>query len=503
MNVLMIYPEFPDTFWSFKHAMKFINKSAANPPLGLITVAALLPDKWNVKLVDLNLREVRKDEWNWADLVFISAMAIQRNSVNEVVAQCKARRKLIVAGGPLFTQEYDSFSEIDHFVLNEAEMTLPEFLVDFSANHLKRIYTSEKYPDIKTSPVPRFDLLQMNRYFTMSIQYSRGCPYNCNFCNVTALFGHLPRVKSAEQIIRELDALYNAGWRRNIFFVDDNFIGNKRQIKTEILPALIEWRKGKSGCLFITEASINLADDEELMTMLADAGFTSVFIGIETPSVDGLIECHKTQNTSRDMLDCVHRIQAHGIQVMAGFIIGFDSDKPSIFDEQYRFVQKSGIITAMVGLLQAPYGTKLFDQMKKEGRLLDGMNGDNVAGSTNIITKMDPVRLTQKYRILMRKLYAPGPFYARINQFLINFRPVIRPVSIHFEEIAALIKTIWYMGIIGPDRREYWQMIFNVLRHMPEKFPIAITLTVYGYHFRKVAALHLLDTPQTNLSQSI
>ena len=499
MNVLMIYPEFPDTFWSFKHAMKFINKSASNPPLGLITVAALLPAKWNVKLVDLNLRQVRKNEWNWADMVFISAMAIQRSSVNNVITQCKARGKLIIAGGPLFTQEYESFSEIDHFVLNEAEMTLPEFLLDFSSSNLKRIYTSTKYPDIKTSPVPRFDLLQMNRYATMSIQYSRGCPYNCNFCNVTALFGHLPRVKTAEQIIRELNALYNAGWRSNVFFVDDNFIGNKRQIKTEILPALIEWRKEKTGFLFITEASINLADDEELMNLLAEAGFTSVFIGIETPSVDGLIECHKTQNASRDMLDCVHRIQAHGIQVMAGFIIGFDSDKPTIFDEQYRFVQNSGIITAMVGLLQAPYGTKLFDQMQKEGRLLDGMNGDNVDGSTNIITKMDSVSLTKKYRILMRKLYSPGPFYARIDQFLKNFRPVTRPVTIHFNEIAAFLKTIWYMGITGPDRWEYWRMIFNVLTRMPERFSIAIMLTVYGYHFRKVAELHLMGTPQTNL----
>lgn len=274
MKILMIYPEFPDTFWSFKHAMKFINKSAANPPLGLITVAALLPSDWKIKLVDLNVRKVKESEWSWADMIFISAMAIQRSSVDRVIQECQLHHKKIVAGGPLFTQEYGSFTEVDHFVLNEAEITLPQFLQDLSSGNPKTLYSSEEYPDIALSPIPRFELLQMDRYDAMSIQYSRGCPYNCNFCNVTALFGHTPRVKSTEQVLAELNALYAAGWRRNIFFVDDNFIGNKRHIKEDILPALIEWKKGKSGCLFITEASINLADDHHLMSLMAMAGFT-------------------------------------------------------------------------------------------------------------------------------------------------------------------------------------------------------------------------------------
>jgi radical SAM superfamily enzyme YgiQ (UPF0313 family) len=491
MNVLMIYPEFPDTFWSFKHAMKFINKSAANPPLGLITVAALLPSDWQVKLVDLNVRKVKESEWKWSDMIFLSAMAIQRYSVEKVIAECQLHHKIIVAGGPLFTQEYESFTGINHFVLNEAELTLPQFICDLSQGTPKNIYSSPDYPDITLSPIPRFDLLQMDRYDAMSIQYSRGCPYDCNFCNVTALFGHKPRVKSVNQLIGELDALYAAGWRRNIFFVDDNFIGNKRHIKEDILPALVDWKKDKTGCLFITEASINLADDETLMNLMSLAGFTSVFIGIETPSESGLVECHKTQNINRNLLDSIHNIQNHGIQVMAGFIIGFDSDQPGIFEDQFRFIQQSGIITAMVGILQAPYGTRLYAQLMADHRIIDGMNGDNADGTTNIITKMNIDYVTKNYKILMKKLYAPKHFYSRIYTFLKYFKPASKPVTMHLEEIGAFFKTIWHMGVISPEKKEYWKLFFSVLRDAPSKLPIAITLAVYGYHFRSVADLHL------------
>ena len=326
--------------------------------------------------------------------------------------------KLIIAGGPLFTSEYEKFPEVDHFVLNEAEITLPQFLTDLSNHSAKRVYQTDQYPEIGSTPIPRFDLLQLDKYDAMSLQYSRGCPYNCDFCNVTALFGHTPRVKSAQQVTAELDALYEAGWRRNIFFVDDNFIGNKRQIKNEILPALIEWRKNRSGCLFITEVSINLADDPELLSLMSAAGFISVFIGIETPSEDGLTECHKTQNIKRDMISSVHTIQSNGIQVMAGFIIGFDTDKTSIFQSQFDFIQESGIITAMVGLLQAPLGTRLYERLKADGRILEEMTGDNADGTTNIRTVMDPQLLVEGYRKLMKELYSPKPFYKRLRVFL-------------------------------------------------------------------------------------
>jgi radical SAM superfamily enzyme YgiQ (UPF0313 family) len=491
MNTLLVYPEFPDTFWSFKHAMKFINKAAANPPLGLITVAAMLPAEWNLRLIDLNVSKINTKDWKWADIVLISAMTIQRRSVTELIQKCKQHGKLIVAGGPLFTGEYASFPEVDHFVLNEAEITLPQFLNDFSNYSARRVYQTDKYPEIQSTPIPRFDLLQLDKYDAMSLQYSRGCPYNCDFCNVTALFGHTPRVKSVEQVIAELDALYAAGWRRNIFFVDDNFIGNKRLIKTEILPALIEWRKNKTGCLFITEVSINLADDPELLSLMSAAGFISVFIGIETPSEDGLTECHKTQNIKRDMISSVHAIQANGIQVMAGFIIGFDTDKPEIFQSQFDFIQESGIITAMVGLLQAPLGTRLYDRMKADGRILDEMTGDNADGTTNIRTIMESQILVEGYRKLMKELFSPIPFYNRLRTFLVHFNPGTAPVTIHIPEIGAFLKTVWFMGITGPDRTEYWSLLWDVITKMPAKFPVAVTLTVYGYHFRRVASLHL------------
>lgn len=491
MNALLVYPEFPDTFWSFKHAMKFINKAAANPPLGLITVAAMLPREWNLRLVDLNVSRISPIDWQWADIVLISAMTIQRKSVSDLIIKCKQFGKLIIAGGPLFTGEYEKFPEVDHFVLNEAEITLPQFLLDFSHHSAKRVYQTDKYPLIESTPIPRFDLLQLAKYDAMSLQYSRGCPYNCDFCNVTALFGHTPRVKSAKQVIAELDALYAAGWRRNIFFVDDNFIGNKRLIKAELLPALIEWRKNKTGCLFITEVSINLADDPELMSLMSAAGFISVFVGIETPSEDGLAECHKTQNARRDMISSVHTIQANGIQVMAGFIIGFDTDKPDIFQSQFDFIQESGIITAMVGLLQAPLGTRLYERMKEDGRILDEMTGDNADGTTNIRTIMEPQILVEGYRKLMQGLFSPIPFYDRIRTFLVHFKPKTAPVTIHLAEIGAFLKTVWYMGIIGSDRSQYWSLLWDVITKMPEKFPEAVTLTVYGYHFRKVAKLHL------------
>jgi radical SAM superfamily enzyme YgiQ (UPF0313 family) len=491
MNALLVYPEFPDTFWSFKHAMKFINKAAANPPLGLITVAAMLPEDWNLKLIDLNVSPIPDKDWDWADIVVISAMMVQRKSVMELIRNCKNHDKLIIAGGPLFTSESKEFPEVDHLILNEAEITLPPFLVDFAQHSAKKIYKTEQYPSISTTPTPRFDLLELDKYDVMSVQYSRGCPYNCDFCNVTALFGHTPRIKTTEHILRELDALYQAGWRRNIFFVDDNFIGNKRAIKQEVLPALIDWRKDKEGCLFITEASINLADDNDLLDLMAKAGFISVFIGIETPSEEGLFECHKTQNTRRDLISSVHKIQSNGIQVMAGFIIGFDSDDASIFQRQFDFIQESGIITAMVGLLQAPLGTKLYDRMKSEDRIIEEMSGDNADGTTNIKTKMDQHILITKYRKLMTDLFSPGPLYKRIRIFLSYFHPITRPVSLTKNDILSLIKTVWYMGVTGSDRFEYWGLVWWVLTRMPSNFAIAITLTVFGYHFRQVAKLHL------------
>jgi radical SAM superfamily enzyme YgiQ (UPF0313 family) len=412
MNILLIYPEFPDTFWSFKHALEFIGKRSSLPPLGLLTVAAMLPPEWPLRLVDTNVRELTDKDLVWADCAFISAMVIQREPAQRIAARCKAAGLRVVAGGPLFHTGHEQFADVDHFILNEAELTLPPFLEDLAQNRAKRLYSSTQFADLRRTPVPRWDLLNLKRYATMGIQFSRGCPFNCDFCNVTALLGHRVRVKTSAQIIAELDYLYSLGWRNEVFFVDDNFIGNKPFLKTDLLPALIAWRKDKAGNVFFcTESSINLADDPALMKLMGESGFTKVFIGIETPDEHCLTECSKIQNGNRDLVEDVKRIQRAGLQVQGGFIVGFDHDRPSIFQRQIDFIQKSGIVTAMVSLLQAPSGTRLYERMKKEGRLCEESSGDNVDGTTNIIPAMSMETLKEGYRQILDHIYSPTHYY--------------------------------------------------------------------------------------------
>ena len=491
MKILLVYPEFPDTFWSFKHALKFIQKKAGAPPLGLLTVAAMLPAGWEKRLVDLNLRDLAEEDLAWADYVFISAMVVQRESVRAVLKRCKTAGVRVVAGGPLFTMEHEHFPDVDHFILNEAEETLAPFLQDLEQGQVRGVYASKEFPDLHQTPVPLWQLADLRHYETISIQFSRGCPFHCDFCNVTALLGHSPRTKTAAQVIAELDSLYALGWRKSIFFVDDNFIGNKKQIKSEVLPALIEWRKGKSGMPFSTEVSINLADDLELLEMMVQAGFDTVFVGIETPNEASLAECSKNQNKGRDLVESVKQLQRAGLQVQGGFIVGFDNDSPSIFQQQIDFIQKSGIVTAMVGLLQAPLGTRLYERMQKEGRLVHEFSGDNVDGSTNIIPRMGLEPLREGYRKILNQLYAPKFYYERVLTFLREYQP--RRIRVHWDlqYILALWRSIYQLGIRGVERVQYWRLFFWTLFRRPRLFPLAITFAIYGFHFRRVAELHV------------
>ena len=492
MKALLIYPEFPDTFWSFKHALKFIRKKAAFPPLGLLTLGALLPEEWSTRLIDLNVKAVTEKDLAWADTAFISAMSVQRDSAHQIIARCKERGLKVIAGGPLFTSEYEEFNEVDHFVLNEAELTLPLFLADLERGSAKPVYKTSEFYNISKTPAPLWELADMKRYASMNIQFSRGCPFNCDFCNVTALFGHRPRVKSSEQLIKELDALYSLGWRGQIFFVDDNFIGNKRYLKAELLPALIEWRKNKKGIIFNTEASVNLADDRQLMEMMVQAGFDTVFIGIETPDEKSLGECNKKQNKNRDLIKSVKRIQRAGLQVQGGFIVGFDSDTNSIFQRQIDFIQKSGIVTAMVGLLQAPVGTKLYERLKQEGRVLGHTSGDNVDGTTNIITRMDLDTLHEGYRKIMLHIYSNKHYYRRVRTFLREYNaPKIR-FSMDYQRFLAFFRSNIHLGIIGRERLHYWGLLWWTLFRRPGLLPLAVTLAIYGYHFRKVSNSHIV-----------
>jgi radical SAM superfamily enzyme YgiQ (UPF0313 family) len=492
MNVLLIYPKFPDTFWSFNHALKFIRKKAANPPLGLLTVAAMLPDEFHRRVIDINVEGLTDEDLEWADLAFIGAMAVQRDSAKQIIARCKATGVKVIAGGPLFTAEPDAFEEVDHLVLDEAELTLPGFLEDLENGHPKKIYRASGFCDLHHTPPPSWDLIDMKKYASMSIQFSRGCPFNCDFCNVTVLFGHRPRLKSAQQVTAELDRMYDSGWRGNIFFVDDNFIGNKQYLKTNLLPALIEWRKDKKGCVFYTEASINLADDPQLLDLMVKAGFDSVFIGIESPDEDSLTECRKNQNKNRDLLQNVKIIQHSGLQVTGGFIIGFDSDTPSTFRRQIEFIQKSGIVTAMVGILNAPPGTRLFDRLYRENRVIGKVSGDNVDGTTNIIPKMGLPRLLEGYRSIMGHIYSPRHYYRRVKVFLKEFGNTKVETPMDLQRFLAFFRSSIRLGILGKERFHYWYLMTWTLVRKPRLLPLAVTLAIYGHHFRKICEIHIL-----------
>ena len=491
MRVLLVYPEFPDTFWSFKYALKFIRKKAAYPPLGLLTVGALLPENWPKRLVDTNVTRLTDEDLKWADCAFISAMAVQRESAERIVTRCKEAGVKVVAVGPLYTGEYASFPEVDHFVLNEAELTLPHFLADLEKGLVRRVYRTQAFADMHSTPPPLWELADMKRYASMSIQFSRGCPFNCDFCNVTALFGHRPRTKTMEQIIVELDGLYELGWRGQVFFVDDNFIGNKGYLMNRLLPALIAWRKGKKGIPFNTEASVNLADDQPLMEMMVEAGFDTVFVGIETPDEGGLSECNKRQNKNRDLVESVKRIQRAGLQVQGGFIVGFDSDTPSIFQRQIDFIQKSGIVTAMVGMLQAPPGTSLHERLSREGRLSGPLYG-NTDGTTNIIPRMDVEALRDGYRKIMDYIYSPEHYYRRVRTFLREYKAPEIEIPLDFQRVLAAFHSSIRLGIVGKERFQYWKLLSWTFLQRPELLALGITFAIYGHHFRKVCERRML-----------
>ncbi len=489
MKALLLYPSFPDTFWSFRHSLKFIHKKSAFPPLGLLTVGSMLPEEWDKRVVDLNVTKLTEKDLAWADYAFISAMVVQRKSARHTITRCKKAGVKVVAGGPLFTAEYELFDEVDHFVLNEGELTLPSFLADFKRGCAQHIYATHEFADIEQTPTPMWPLINLKHYASMNIQFSRGCPFNCDFCNVTALLGHRVRIKSSTQIIAELDSLYNMGWRGQVFFVDDNFIGNKKYLVTQLLPALIEWRKERQGFLFNTEASINLADNEDLMETMVEAGFDTVFIGIETPDAEGLAGCNKKQNKNRNLIESVKRIQRTGLQVQGGFIVGFDSDGPSIFQRQIDFIQKSGIVTAMVGLLQAPPGTKLYERLKKEGRLQGLVSGDNVDGTTNIIPKMGLNQLLKGYQNILNNIYRPRPYYRRVKTFLREYKTPRISIPVDFQRFLAVFRTSIRIGIFGKERIQYWNLLVWTLFRCPKLLPLAITLAIHGHHFRKICKL--------------
>ena len=488
MKVLLVYPEFPDTYWSFRHALKFEGKQAAFPPLGLLTVSSMLPRTWERRLVDMNVEALWPEDIAWADIVMISAMIVQNESLEKVVKLCRDQGKKVVVGGPYVSTSSERMPDADHIFIGEAETTLPEFLNDLELGIARRIYKADQRPSLEQTPVPDFSLVDMRKYSAMSVQYSRGCPFQCEFCDIIEIYGRVPRTKANEQMLAELDALKAAGWHGLVFIVDDNFIGNKKNVR-KFMPDLVKWsRENRNIFSYITEASVNLAEDDALLQQMEDAGFRRVFLGIESPVEESLKEAQKGQNTHRDLLESIHKIQGYGMEVMAGFIVGFDHDPENIFDLQMRFIRESGIPLAMVGLLVALPDTQLWRRLEKEGRLLDVATGNNTDCTINFIPKMDLSRLVEGYKTILRNIYSPREYYKRALDCLSRFHQNrIEPRQASFiEDVKSLGRLIFALGIKDRERLAFWKYCFDVLRHYPRDIAHGLTLAAMGYHFRQI-----------------
>ncbi len=492
MNILLVYPEMPYAFWSMSNLLRISGKRASYPPIGLLTVAAMLPKEWHKRLIDLNLNKLADEDLKWADYVFIGAMNVQATAARALIRRCKLAGVKVVAGGPLFTHEYAAFPGVDHFVLNEAEVTLPRFLADLAEGCPKPIYTSPEMADVHTTPVPLWELVDLSQYGFAIVQYSRGCPYQCDFCDVTALFGRRPRTKTSAQIIAELEALGDLDRFDLVVFADDNLIGNKKLLKTDLLPALIEWRRQKQPAVgFATQLTVNLADDPELMQLMLDAGFRHIFVGVETPDEDSLIACKKRQNTRRDLLDSIRQLHRSGFIVTAGFIVGFDTDTAAIFQRQIDFIQDCGIVIAGVSVLKAPPGTELYDRMKREGRLI--YEFDFHESQTNIVPKMDARTLSAGYKQILTHLCAPEHVFERATAFMRDYRtqylgqlPLTAPWNLTLVRryLGIIWRIIYSVGLRGPQRAHFWRLIRWTAVNRRDLIDLAFFFGVWMYELQ-------------------
>lgn len=490
-HALLIYPEVPkNTYWSFQYALNFVGKKSAMPPLGLITLAAYFPDTYDLRLIDLNIQPLADKDLEWADAVFISAMIVQQESFDRTVARCNSFNKPVIAGGPYPTSSHETITGVDHFVLGEVEEIFETFVADFEKGAAKSVYSADSKPSLSRARAPRFDLLDMEAYCSMAVQYSRGCPFSCEFCDIWSVYGNKPRLKTGEQMIAELSALYRLGWRGPVFVVDDNFIGNKRMVKKALLPALIEWQQARGYAFrFFTEASINLADDADLMSAMRSAGFDEVFIGIETPSREALKETGKTQNLKSDMREAIRRIQRHGMEVMAGFIIGFDSDTKDIAARQVEFIQQTGIPQAMVGLLTALPGTKLYRRLEREGRLLWASAGNNThCRATNFQPKMGTETLLQNYTKVLSTIYDRNMknYFARCSRLLDRIgQSALFSRDISKKEIKVLLRSFLRQPFTAYGYQYVKFLLINLLKHR-DVFSEAVRFGIIAHHFHKI-----------------
>jgi radical SAM superfamily enzyme YgiQ (UPF0313 family) len=492
VRILLVNPKFPETYWSFRHALPFEGKRSVFPPLGLLTVSSLLPRDCERRLIDLEVERLKDSHIEWADMIFITGMLAQKESLHEVVQRGKQLGKLIVLGGPYVTSTIEELPYADHIFQGEAETTLPQFFADLERGQAKRVYKAPERPPLAITPVPDFGLVNLKRYSNMSVQYSRGCPFSCEFCDIIEIYGRVPRTKSNQQILAEFDALKQLGWRGPLFIVDDNFIGNKKNVRL-LLPDLIEWQK-KNGYPFslLTEASVNLADDDELLVAMKDAGFRRVFLGIETPVEESLKEAQKSQNRG-NLLDSVRKIQSRGMEVMAGFIVGFDNDPEDIFERQIEFIRQSAIPMAMVGMLNALPDTQLWKRLEKEGRLLGAdATGNNTIATVNFIPKMDVEKLISGYQTIMRTIYKPSEYYRRALESLQRVpQDVPEAHQYHgFKAVKAFVRIAFTLGVLDAERREFWRFFLKAAHEHHDRMTELLRHAAMAYHFRKLNESH-------------
>jgi radical SAM superfamily enzyme YgiQ (UPF0313 family) len=495
MNILLLYPLFPKSFWSFEKMLDLVGRKVMLPPLGLVTVAAILPQEWNYKLVDRNVRDVTEEEWAWADVVIMSAMIVQKEDMLAQIKEAKRRGKLVGVGGPYPTALYNEVSDVgaDYLILDEGEITLPMFVEAICKGEKSGTFRSKngEKPDVTTTPIPRFELLQLDAYMEMSVQFSRGCPFQCEFCDIIVLYGRKPRTKEPEQILAELQYLYDLGWRRSIFMVDDNFIGNKRNVKLmmkKLQPWMVEHGFPFS---FATEASVDLANDQELMDMMVACNFGSVFLGVETPDEDSLALTQKYQNTRDSLSDSIEKIAKSGIRVMAGFIIGFDGEKSGAGQRIVNFVEKTAIPTALFSMLQALPDTALWHRLAKENRL---RGQAEVAGSQTSLMNYIPTRpleeIAREYIEAFWDLYEPAKFLDRTYRHYLMLGKANFPIKenstkkkIDWVIIRAFLIICWRQGVVRSTRWQFWSNAINMLRKNPKGFSSYMSTCALAEHF--------------------
>ena len=491
IKVLMVWPRFPSSFWSLQGMMgNLIPEEAFMPPLGLLTVAALCPKEWTIRLIDRAFEDLLDEDIHWSDLVMVSAMHVQQDDVREILGRARALGKRTIIGGPYASSEPEVLLSLaDHVVVGEPDECFQQIANDIETGAPRRLYTIVEKPGIHRISVPRFDLLKIKRYASMSVQFSRGCPFQCEFCDIITLYGRTPRTKSPSQTLAELEALFSLGWRKPVFIVDDNFIGNHRRA-LELARELEEWQKAHDyPFTFYTEASIDLAQRPALIEALVKANFFSVFVGIESPSKESLREAKKYQNLRQDPLECIRFIQKRGLWVMGGFIIGFDSDTEDIFERQVEFIERAAIPWAMIGFLQAPPTTPLYDRMRRQGRLIDDNKCTSNFKSPNFRTVLPLPVLLEGFRKTLLSIYSPSSFYDRTCRSLLHWRVSKYQRSPRYSvsyKLKVLLRSVWNQGFRSSYRKAYWRFLLQLLYRWyfcPQRLWLGFTILLSGQHF--------------------